>query len=72
MHADEHVLERGHVREQPDVLERAAEAGHDHVVGSGAPEDPDPEEDPLIPAGRGAPVHEARRAAPMIVREPVR
>ena len=26
VHADEHVLERGHLLEQPDVLERAADA----------------------------------------------
>ena len=42
VHPDEDVLQRGHVREEADVLERPAQPGDDHVVGSGAPEDPEP------------------------------
>ena len=33
VHPDEHVLDRGHVLEQADVLERPADARRDHVVG---------------------------------------
>ena len=49
MHADEDVLQGGHVGEQPDVLERPADAGYDHVVGTGALEDPEPYQQPGIP-----------------------
>ena len=45
---DQDVLHRRHVREEPDVLERAAEAGDDHVVRPGAPEDPEPGQAALV------------------------
>ncbi len=51
VHADEDVLDGGHVAEQADVLERAPDAeGHD-VAGPGAPEDAHPIEQPYVPAG---------------------
>ena len=40
---DQHVLEGRHVREQADVLECAADARRDHLVGSCAAEDAEPE-----------------------------
>ena len=49
VHPDEDVLDRGHVLEQPDVLERPADARLHHVVGAGAPEDPEPLEQLLVP-----------------------
>ena len=48
VHADHHVLERGHGLKEPDVLERSAQAGDDHVVGAGALEDPQPVEHALV------------------------
>ena len=52
VHAHEHVLERGHVLEQTDVLERSADAGLDHVVGPRALEHSEACEKRLYQGGR--------------------
>ena len=49
VHADEHVLHGGHVLEETDVLERAADAGRDDVVRAAALEDADPRQEMLVP-----------------------
>src|SRR5439155_14247128 len=56
VHADEDVLEGGHVREEADVLERPADPRVDHLVGLGAPEDaaaPEQLDVPARPDDRG-------------------
>jgi hypothetical protein len=49
MHPDLDVLERGHVLEEADVLERPAQPGDDHVVGPGALEHAEPDQQLLVP-----------------------
>jgi hypothetical protein len=53
VHPDEDVLLGGHVLEEPDVLERPTDPGLDHVVGSGAPEHAETDQQPLVPLGPG-------------------
>ena len=53
VHPHENVLHRRHVLEQTDVLEGPAEAVDDHVVRPGALEDPEPDEETLIPRRPG-------------------
>ena len=68
VHADEHVLERGHVLEQPDVLEGAAHPGRHDVVRAGAAQDAQPGQERRVPGRPDGRDHErarpARRATP--------